>query len=287
MGIQDDRMFCNGHDSLCGHYYTLRGGRDSDDWYNKYDRVACGFYIHPTAEDTDALYINQNFGSPGWKGPQEFLCGGDANQQPVSPLLSDCMDRSNDYSDCTGDNKNYDEFGCDWADCDTEYDGECEDFHSACDFFEIEKDNCAGRIFWDHTGAVYNFDTTCRKSCGNCSCEGVEVHPGDGGSEGSSDGGPDGSGDANGSGDSNGSGNARPCDDAQKGKLKDKKKMHNNIATACDCADTCILDQTAKHFQYFAKKKKCFCFDKAGTKNGELTVKNSNKFVYAPISTAN
>jgi len=279
--IQDDRMYCNGHDSECGHYYTLRGGRDASDWYNKYDRVACGFYIHPTAEDTDALYINQNFGAPGWKGPQEWLCGGDASQQPAVPLLTDCTDRSNDYTDCTGGNRDYDEFGCDWRDCDTEFDGECGDFHSACDFFEIEKDQCAGRIFWDHTGAVYNFDSTCRESCGNCSCEGVDVHPGDGGPDGSNDGG-----DPNGSGSGDGSGNGSSCDDAENGKLKGKKKKHNKVATACDCEATCILDKTATYFQYMAKKEKCFCYDEPNMKNGELFVKNSGKFVYAPIATA-
>jgi len=269
--IQDDRMYCNGHDSLCGHYYTLRGGRDASAWYNNYDRVACGFYIHPTAEDNDALYINKNFGAPGWKGPQEFLCGGDASQQPVSPLLSDCMDRSNDYTDCNGGDKNYDEYGCDWRTCDTEYDGECEDFHSACDFFEIEEGKCNGRIFWDHTGATYNFATTCRKSCGNCSCEGVPVHPGDGGPMDSSEDPNEGS----------------SCDNAQSGKLKGKKKQHKQVDTPCDCEATCILNyESATYFQYFAKKKKCFCFDNPKMNGDELHVKSSGKYVYSPIAKA-
>lgn len=169
--IVDDRMECDGpYDSQCGHYYNLRGGRDSYEWYNKYDRVACGFYISPTAGAGDALYINQNFGAVQ---TPEFLCGGDKSTKPSDALIGDCTDRSNTYDDCPGDLKMLDEYGCDYNDCDISYTGECVDEHWGCSHFTLVEGECGGRYFWtggDSTDVFY-FTEVCRESCGTCACD--------------------------------------------------------------------------------------------------------------------
>lgn len=171
--INGSRMECNSqYDSECGHYYNFRGGRDDYDWYNKYDRVACGFYIDASADHGDALYINQNFGAAGWNQPQQFLCGGDFTTKPSEPLIEDCSNRNN-YDACPGELANVDKYACDYINCDHSYTGECVDEHWACSHFTIVPGECGGRYFWTggDSSTVYYFKNVCRQSCATCACD--------------------------------------------------------------------------------------------------------------------
>jgi len=169
-GVDPNTMDClSGVSSDCGHYYNLRGG-SKPGVYNKYDRVACGFYVDP---DTGKLYINQNFG-----GGSNFLCGGDSGTRPSGDVLvEDCTEATPDYSSClvAGVEPLYKEYGCDYKDCDITYAGPCENQltqgFDACSHFNIEEPSDCGGQFSVGSGTWFEFSDVCRASCNTCACE--------------------------------------------------------------------------------------------------------------------
>lgn len=176
-GVNPSTLEClNGVRSDCGHYYNLRGG-DGPGAYNKFNRVACGFYVDPVTED---LYINQNFGGGG--ADSGFLCGGDADTKPQGNLVvDDCVEASPDYSGCSGisgvADPEYFQYGCSFRHCDPDYDGPCENLPAngfdACNHFGInEPADCGGHFFFDSNGPQFNFVDFCRASCNTCACDG-------------------------------------------------------------------------------------------------------------------
>jgi len=168
-GINSHNLSCKGrHSSECGHYWTLRGGEEGKGGYNRFDKVACGFYSGPKG-----LYINQNFGRSF--GSSNFECGGDEQQKPQQNLPQDCSFRGS-YTDCTGTGINYDVPGCAWTHkCDFTFKtgiDKCEDQKFCSNsHLKLSRKSCeVAKVTWNSGKIVFQREG-CRKMCDQCECD--------------------------------------------------------------------------------------------------------------------
>merc|ERR1719433_1028625 len=153
--------------SHVGHYYNLRGGTTANA-YNRFDRVACGFYVN----GNNQVWINMNFGAP--QGAKSFLCGGVEGTHP-NGFVHDCTVTGN-YGDCTDTNINYHVPGCQWThDCYHRMTntGPCED---RTDSWNNGQKSCAD---YPGDGGCFLAPHTlewCPRSCDSCPCQSLPDH---------------------------------------------------------------------------------------------------------------